>query len=58
VEGTIDGRLDRLGGDIRLGDKSMDRMISREKLKVILTWVVVGVVVIGLGVFLYFVFKK
>jgi hypothetical protein len=56
-EGQIEGRLEDIDGEVLDGNRTIGRMAWREKKKTIAIWVVVVLVIIGLGVFLYFVFK-
>ena len=57
VGNRIDANLTRIDEGVDLGDEAMNRIISRERLKVIIVWVVVVLAIIGLCVFLYFVFR-
>jgi t-SNARE complex subunit (syntaxin) len=56
-ENQIGGRLEDLDSEVTDGNRTIGRMAWREKKKTIAIWVVVILVIIGLGVFLYFVFK-
>ena len=53
----IGGNLQRLNEGVDIGDQAMNRIISRERLKVIVVWIAVGLAIVGLCVFLYFVFR-
>jgi hypothetical protein len=57
VEIGLSGKMDDLSGEVTTGDKIMSRIEYRERMKTIVIWIVVGLAIIGLGVFLYFVFK-
>jgi hypothetical protein len=56
-EHQIQGRIEDLDDEVTDGSRTIGRMAWREKKKTIAIWVVVILVIIGLGVFLYFVFK-
>jgi hypothetical protein len=57
TETQIEGKLDKIDEEVTDGNNSIQRMNWREKVKTIVLWVVVGFVIIGLSVFLYFVFQ-
>jgi chromosome segregation ATPase len=56
-ENLINGRIDSLDNESAIGRSIIGRMWRREKIRTAAIWIVVGVVIVGLGVFLYFVFR-
>jgi chromosome segregation ATPase len=56
-ERTMSGRVDELETEAGRGSNIISRMWLREKVRRAAVWIVVLFVMIGLGVFLYFVFR-
>jgi hypothetical protein len=56
-EAGIDDHVNTINHQIDTGNRAMSRIEWREKKKTIAIWVVVVLAIIGLSVFLYFVFK-
>jgi hypothetical protein len=56
-ERGIEGRLDVIDTETGIGNSIIGRMWRRERTKTVAIWILVIVVIIGLAVFLYFVFK-
>ena len=54
----IDENLNHLGVDMTIGERTIDRMLCRQKRRTAILWIVIVlVVIIFLSVFLYFVFR-
>jgi hypothetical protein len=56
-ERPIEGRLDEIQTETGLGSNIINRMWRREDVRTVAIWIVVAVVIGGLGVFLYLVFR-
>jgi hypothetical protein len=53
----LSGKMDDLSDGVAVGAKALSRIEARERMKTIIIWIVVGLAIVGLGVFLYFVFR-